>query len=138
MHEISAPRMREALGVTAYRSSRVYDNVGANNSNNNNTNNNNNNNNSINSNPFQRRRWPEILKIRGFQGWLLEKGTLSCKFHISLICGFPQILTCPTENWGSISCYLLLIRSVGPRLQLGVPPHFSGSGGQKHGRSKIF
>ena len=39
-------------------------------------------------------------------------------------------------------CYQLLLLKFAiflrPRADLGVPPHFSGSDGQKHGNSKIF
>ena len=84
MHETSATPIRKALGVqgvpstrkifgvSAYRSSRVYVNVGANN-----------NYSSNNNSQFQGLRWPGTRKIQGFQGWMPEKGALTCNFGVS-------------------------------------------------------
>ena len=58
---------------------------------------------------------------------------------------FPPISASPAENWGLNFRYKILLIScaicIRPRVDLGnlgVPPQFNGSDGQKHGKCKIF
>ena len=48
----------------------------------------------------------------------------------------------PTESWGSMSYHQILLKTCAiflrPRVDLGPPPHFSYSDGQKYGKSKGF
>ena len=88
-------------------------------------------------------RWQETRKIEGFSR--MDAGKISVYRQIrrfSWIGRSAPISASPTESWGSMSYHLILLKTCAiflrPRVDLGTPPHFNYSDGQKYGKSKGF
>ena len=77
---------------------------------------------------FQQLRWPETRKIQFFKDgcWKDEHSPANSMIFVDV--GSPPISASPTEYWGLIFCYQILLITcavyVKPRVDLGFPPFY--------------